>query len=49
MDKILKGAKPDELPIEQPNQRYLTIKRIPARAVGLRADSLRGRADELID
>jgi len=49
MDKILKGAKPDELPIEQPNRRYLTIKRKPARAVRLRADSLRGRADELID
>lgn len=48
-DRILKGAKPAELPIEQPNTFQLALHQGTARALGLRfAQSLLVRADEVI-
>jgi ABC-type uncharacterized transport system substrate-binding protein len=50
VDRIFKGARPEELPIEQPTQFRLAINVATARSLGLTiAPSLLLRADQLVE
>jgi len=49
VDKILRGAKPADLPIEQPTHLSLAVNLKTAKALGIAIpESIRLRADEVI-